>query len=201
MVESRNNSRDNVAKVCLVGNHEVGKSSLIRRLAPDRFGEELPTIWRPPYIEYCYNLNGSKIMLHVWDFYHGEKNGPIPPLYYRDAKGVLVVYDISDKKSFSSIDQWIEKLERCPRCPYLVLVGNKADLESARQVSYEDGAKKAQKYGIKFIETSAKDDTNVKSVFELLASDLLSMEESKNGENSKLTLRKKPEVVKSATCF
>ena len=123
----------------------------------------------------------------------------------------MIVYDITNKESFLNVDKWLQQAAEygSPRAR-IILVGTKCDLESERQVSYEDGLRKAEQHGIKFIETSAKTSTNIDAAFKTLVSEIIAAGSPIHGkldlliDKHKTTLSKvKPrenEIVKYATC-
>mmetsp|Transcript_16807 Transcript_16807/g.18708 ORF Transcript_16807/g.18708 Transcript_16807/m.18708 type:complete len:120 (-) Transcript_16807:64-423(-) len=95
-----------------------------------------------------------------------ERFRTITKTYYRGAQGYILVYDITNETSFKQVKYWLNEIkkngnESVPK----IIVGNKADLDSQRLVSLEDGQNFAKEMGIPFMETSAKDDYNVESVF------------------------------------
>ena len=93
--------------------------------------------------------------------------------YYRLSSAVVLIYDISDRQSFTNIEKSINEIEAYwPQNVKVALVGNKSDLEIEREVSYEEGSKLAKEYSFSFYETSAKEDINIKEIFHDLAIDL-----------------------------
>ena len=83
-----------------------------------------------------------------------------------DAHGVMIVYDITCRNSFIDVDKWMKSVEKySPKYSVKILIGNKSDQETKREVTYEEGKKMASKYGILFLETSAKTNYNVDKVF------------------------------------
>jgi small GTP-binding protein len=91
-------------------------------------------------------------------------------LYYQRTKGIVVVYDIAFRSSFDSLDHWFNVIAQEARAnPTLLLIGNKADLHSQRQVSYEEAKALADAYRCLFIETSAKTGANVRAAFSSIA--------------------------------
>lgn len=97
-----------------------------------------------------------------WDTAGQERFRTITSSYYRGAHGIIIVYDITDRESFDNVKQWLNEIDRyaCENVNKL-LVGNKCDMESKRQVEYEEAKAFADERGIPFLETSAKDATNV----------------------------------------
>ena len=105
--------------------------------------------------------------------------------YYRGAHGILLIYDITDKDSFKSLQNWLIEIEKnAHKNVVKVLIGNKCDLDDKRVISYSQGKEFADTYGLKFIETSAKKNSNVNEAFELLSRELINSNvEKKIGKN------------------
>lgn len=127
---------DYVFKVLLIGNSSVGKSSLLLRFADNVFQETFyPTIGVDFKIR-TFDNEGSIIKLQMWDTAGQEKFKTITSAYYKNAQGIILVYDVCDKKSFEDIQNWIGEIERYSnRETVRILVGNKCDLYGDRQVT------------------------------------------------------------------
>uniref|UniRef100_A0AAZ3RIF6 small monomeric GTPase n=2 Tax=Oncorhynchus tshawytscha TaxID=74940 RepID=A0AAZ3RIF6_ONCTS len=107
-------------------------------------------------------LDGKKIKLQIWDTAGQERFRTITTAYYRGAMGIMLVYDITNEKSFENIKNWIRNIEEHASSDVeRMILGNKCDMNDKRQVSKERGEKLAIDYGIKFLETSAKSSLNV----------------------------------------
>jgi Ras-related protein Rab-1A len=108
-----------------------------------------------------------------WDTAGQERFRTITASYYRGAHGIIIVYDITDEESFLSVQQWLSEIEKyASENVNKILVGNKADLADKRQVRYEDAKAFADEHGMSFLETSAKEDTNITEAFELMAREI-----------------------------
>ncbi|XP_060007368.1 ras-related protein Rab-8B isoform X1 [Lagenorhynchus albirostris] len=119
-------------------------------------------------------LDGKKIKLQIWDTAGQERFRTITTAYYRGAMGIMLVYDITNEKSFDNIKNWIRNIEEHASSDVeRMILGNKCDMNDKRQVSKERGEKLAIDYGIKFLETSAKSSTNVEEAFFTLARDIM----------------------------
>merc|ERR1712048_49839 len=107
----------------------------------------------------------------------GERFDDITRAYVRGAVGVLLVYDVTQPRSFERVRRWMNELRVSEDAPnrgsVQILVGNKCDLETQRKVSTEQGARFASEHGLKFMETSARTNEQVSEVFETLAHDVL----------------------------
>ena len=120
-------------------------------------------------------IDNKKIKLQIWDTAGQERFRTITTSYYKGAHAILVVYDITEKDSFDHVKNWMADIDKFGKEGVLrVLVGNKCDLEHLRKVSKEAGQELANKYGIKFLETSAKDTINIDELFTNTAKYLLS---------------------------
>lgn len=116
-------------------------------------------------------MNGKTIKLQIWDTAGQERFRTITSSYYRGAHGIIIVYDITDRQTFSSVAQWTQEIERYA-CEYVnkLVVGNKYDLEERRQVPTEEGEQYSKQIGAPFLETSAKNAMQVEQAFMTLAS-------------------------------
>ncbi|PVV00774.1 hypothetical protein BB560_004832 [Smittium megazygosporum] len=145
---------DYLFKLLLIGNSGVGKSCLLLRFADDTYTES--------YI--------STIGVDFWDTAGQERFRTITSSYYRGAYGIIVVYDVTDMESFNDVKQWFEEIDRyASEGVDKLLVGNKCDLSESRAVDYTTAKDFADSQGIPFLETSAKDSTNVEQAFLTMA--------------------------------
>lgn len=131
-------------------------------------------------------LEDRTVRLQLWDTAGQERFRSLIPSYIRDSSVAVVVYDISNAKSFQNTRKWIDDVrgER-GNDVIIVLVGNKTDLNDKREVTTAQGEEEAKKNGLMFIETSAKVGHNVKQLFRRIAQALPGMEgEAKQGEST-----------------
>ena len=118
-------------------------------------------------------LDGKRIKLQIWDTAGQERFRTITTAYYRGAMGILLVYDVTDEKSFGNIRNWIRNIEQhATESVNKMLIGNKCDMVDQTVISTEKGQALADEYGIKFMETSAKNSINVDKAFITLAKDI-----------------------------
>jgi Ras-related protein Rab-1A len=165
---------DYLFKLLLIGNSSVGKSSLLFRFVENVWDDSfVPTIGVDFKLK-TLEVNGKKVKLQIWDTAGQERFKNITASYYRGGNGVLVVYDITERESFDNLTSWLIEIEKnANKNVYKLLIGNKCDLEDKRKVTYQEGKDFAESNGMKFIETSAKDNTKVQEAFELLTSEIM----------------------------
>ena len=120
-----------------------------------------------------FNIDGHAIKAQIWDTAGQERYKAITSAYYKGAKGAFVVYDITRKASFDSIDKWVSDLtSAADKKLTIVVIGNKSDLEDQRQVTKEQGEDKASKLEVGFFETSAFSGENLDKAFEIMMKEI-----------------------------
>uniref|UniRef100_A0A8C2YNX7 small monomeric GTPase n=1 Tax=Chinchilla lanigera TaxID=34839 RepID=A0A8C2YNX7_CHILA len=145
-------------------------------------------------------LRGKKIRLQIWDTAGQERFNSITSAYYRSAKGIILVYDITKKETFDDLPKWMKMIDKyASEDAELLLVGNKLDCEMDREISRQQGEKFAQQItGMRFCEASAKDNFNVDEIFLKLVDDILKkmpLDVLRNElSNSILSLQPEPEI-------
>jgi Ras-related protein Rab-6A len=133
-------------------------------------------------------LEDRTVRLQLWDTAGQERFRSLIPSYIRDSSVAVVVYDITNKKTFENTRKWVDDVrgER-GNDVIIVLVGNKTDLNDKREVTQAQGEEEATKNNLMFIETSAKVGHNVKSLFKRIAQALPGMEgESQPGQSQSM---------------
>mmetsp|Transcript_5113 Transcript_5113/g.9622 ORF Transcript_5113/g.9622 Transcript_5113/m.9622 type:complete len:151 (-) Transcript_5113:314-766(-) len=118
-------------------------------------------------------MDGKTIKLQIWDTAGQERFRTITSSYYRGAQGIIIVYDVTDQESFDNVKQWLQEIDRyAAEEVNTLLVGNKSDLTTKRVVTYEAAKEYAETVGMEFLETSAKNSTNVEKAFMVMASQI-----------------------------
>lgn len=158
-------------KVVFVGDSSSGKSSIITRFMHDYFEPNYQATIGIDFLSKIMKLSdGRSVRLQLWDTAGQERFKSLIPSYIRGADAAMVVYDISSYASFEHTARWIDDIRQERADAVICLVGNKTDLgNSLRQVSTEEAEAHAQKYGVMFLECSAKAGYNVKKLFAKLA--------------------------------
>jgi len=164
---------DYLIKLLLIGDSGVGKSCLLLRFSDDSFTPSFITTIGIDFKIRTIELDGKRIKLQIWDTAGQERFRTITTAYYRGAMGILLVYDVTDEKSFGNIRNWIRNIEQhATESVNKMLIGNKCDMVDKAVISTEKGQALADEYGIKFMETSAKNSINVDKAFITLAKDI-----------------------------
>ncbi|XP_019337601.1 ras-related protein Rab-3D isoform X3 [Alligator mississippiensis] len=167
--DAADQSFDYMFKLLLIGNSSVGKTSLLFRYAEDTFTPSfVSTVGIDFKVKTVYR-RAKRVKLQIWDTAGQERYRTITTAYYRGAMGFLLVYDVANAESFSAVQDWATQIKTYSwDNAQVILVGNKCDLEDDRVVPTEEGRRLAHELGFEFFEASAKDNINVKQVFERL---------------------------------
>ncbi|KAG0363026.1 RAB/GTPase protein [Gamsiella multidivaricata] len=166
-------SYDYLIKLLLIGDSGVGKSCLLLRFSDDSFTPSFITTIGIDFKIRTIELDGKRIKLQIWDTAGQERFRTITTAYYRGAMGILLVYDVTDERSFSNIRNWFSNIEQhASEGVNKILIGNKCDMPDKKVISKDQGQALADEFGIKFLETSAKSNICVEEAFFSLARDI-----------------------------
>ncbi|SAL95169.1 hypothetical protein [Absidia glauca] len=157
-------------KLVFLGEQSVGKTSLITRFMYDTFDNTYQATIGIDFLSKTLYIDDRTVRLQLWDTAGQERFRSLIPSYIRDSSVAVIVYDITSLDSFHNTTKWIDDV-RAERGEdvIIVLVGNKSDLNDKRQVTTEEGEKRAKELNILFMETSAKAGHNVKILFKKIA--------------------------------
>ena len=175
MTSTRNaKNYDHLFKLLLIGDSGVGKTCILFRFADDQFNTSFISTIGIDFKIKTVEINGKRVKLQIWDTAGQERFHTITTSYYRGANGIMMCYDITNTKSFDNITKWLRNIaDHASEDVLRILLGNKADMEEKRMISTARGQEVAQQNGIKFYETSAKNNTNIEEAFITLATDIL----------------------------
>ena len=160
-------------KVVLVGDSFVGKTNIMSKYLKNEFHEDSKATVGVEFGSSQFNIEGHSIKAQVWDTAGQERYKAITSAYYKGAKGAFVVYDITRKGSFESVERWVNDLiSSGDKKITILLIGNKCDLEEQRQITKEQGEEKAAKLDLAFLETSAFSGQNLDKAFEMMVNEI-----------------------------
>ncbi|XP_066193833.1 ras-related protein Rab-13 isoform X2 [Sylvia atricapilla] len=172
---------DHLFKLLLIGDSGVGKTCLVIRFAEDNFSSTYISTIGIDFKIRTVDIDGKKIKL----------------------QGIVLVYDITDEKSFENIQNWMKSIkENASAGVERLLLGNKCDMEGRRKVQRDAAEKLAKEHGIRFFETSAKSSENVEEAFRTLARDILhkSFRKAPPGSSSRALLEPGPPRKAGGRC-
>ncbi len=177
---------ERTVKIIVVGNSNVGKTSLLYRFCQQTFHDKITsTIGKQSlflslkllgcdFNTKTIEIDGKRIKLQIWDTAGQEKTSSSPPSFFRDCEGAIITYSVTDRESFARIQTWLKQVnDYGGKHARKILVGNKNDEKAERKVSEEEGKALAEANGgMKFFETSAKEDLQVTEAFYGLAKEI-----------------------------
>jgi small GTP-binding protein len=176
---------DCLFKILIVGDINTGKTSILDQFTNSHFdGAYISTIGIDFNVKIISVNESACVKLQVWDTCGQERFRSLTRSYYRDTDAIIIVYDITSRRSFENAKVWIKEVEQYVDNDVLpVLVGNKSDLFINREIQYFEGYKLANDKFMEFFETSAKYDNNIETLFKFVATKLY--------EDGKLTKKSK----------
>lgn len=184
---------DVLVKIVLIGDSGVGKSNLVYRFIHGTFNEAIANTIGVDFLIKDMVVQNQAVRVQFWDTAGQEKYRSIANAYYKNAQGAIIVYDVTSRESFENVGKWLQEVnEFGEKGIQILLLGNKIDLESTRQVTHEEAAKLAENKGAFFSEASAKtnQDNSVTQSFDRLISDIMNRididERSHTGDNISL---------------
>ena len=161
-------------KLIIIGASGVGKSAILRRLVEDTFTDECQSTIGVDFDSKVLMVGDKRVKLQIWDTAGQERFRSIAKSYYRNAVGVILVYDITDRKSFEELSQWLTEVHSlCEANAVVELIGNKTDLAGKRVVSESEALDFCERHQLEYIETSAKGGDNVRESFVRMAAKIM----------------------------
>lgn len=176
--------QEKTVSILTLGETQVGKTSLILRFIDRVFYYDTKTTIGVDFKVKRINLQNKNVLVKIWDSAGQERFKTVTRQYYKNAEGVMLIYDVTSQKSFSMIEEWFKSIiENKRKDAQVILIGNKKDMVN-RVISAEQGESLAKKFEIKYYETSALSGENVDQVFEELAENILKIKLNTEEEES-----------------
>ena len=178
-------------KLVIIGNSHVGKTSLMLRYAENVFKDKHISTIGVDFKIVKVKVGDIFVKLQIWDTAGQDRFRTMSSTYYRGADGAIIVYDVTSSESFNNVGRWLEDMNMYNRNVFKIIVGNKNDNTSTdtlstetKVVSTQEAKKLADRLDLKLFETSAKEDKNVREMFEDVAYELLKREKLKKSQES-----------------
>ena len=196
------NSTDDISfKILLLGDSSVGKTCFLKRYTDNTFQDAyLSTIGFDFKYKSITLKNGKTVKVQLWDTAGEERFRTIAKSYYRGAHGIILIYDVTNRKTFENIRKWLYQInEETSGKISILLIANKIDCVESRQVTKEEGKQMAKNNGLPIFEASAKDSTNVNESFQYLI-EKISENAPKTEEHVQVTAKLNTSQQKKKNC-
>ena len=162
-------------KLVLLGDSGVGKSSIAMRYVNNVFSESFEVTIGGGYLQQIVRLkDGTSLKLDIWDTGGQERYRALLQLYYRDADAALITYDVTNPRTLENCEYWVNELKRTEENCILCLVANKNDVPpEEKKVDIKAAHEFSEKFGMIFVETSAKSGENINKLFETVSQEIV----------------------------
>ena len=175
MVEEENDKKDTPYKVVLIGESGVGKTCIMAQFISNKFDPNTITSATAQFFIKNIEIDGKILTFHFWDTAGQEKFRSLAKIFYKDAHVVILVYSITNSKSFKTMKEyWYDQVVNYGKKDVIyAIAANKADLYEERQVTDDEAEEFAKKIGAIFVSTSAKDDVGISELFDEIGQKIL----------------------------
>jgi small GTP-binding protein len=163
---NKTTTKEAVAKLLIIGDSRVGKSSILTRFTENFFSQHTIMTVGIDYKTKKITVDGCEIKLQIWDTAGQERYRSITQNFYKNTMGVIVVFDLTDEASFENVRNWLRQIKtHAGENVCKILVGNKCDMPEARAVARERIDEFAKEIDIEYFEASAKNNENIAEAF------------------------------------
>ena len=188
-MSKKNINPDITLKFLTLGDSMVGKTSIVLRFVDNIFFDQTKSTIGADFKTKIIKFGNKYIKIKVWDTAGQERFRTITRQYYKNAEGMILIFDVTEKKTFDQVGDWVTSImENKQKDAKVILVGNKIDCEE-RVITKEQGEELAQKYQLPYYETSASTGQNVQKIFEALAEEILKSQYLIEHDGNKIILK------------
>jgi small GTP-binding protein len=154
-----------IIKITLLGEKNVGKTSLVYRYIENKFRESYKSTLGVNLLKKDMEVDGNGVSAQIWDLGGQDSFKSLRKLYLEGANGALVMFDLTDRKTFDKLNEWIESFKEIRGEQPIILIGNKSDLENQKKITDKEASDYAVNNNMELILTSAKTGQNVEEAF------------------------------------
>ena len=160
---------DYLVKLLILGDGKVGKTSILLRFTEEYFPNSHIQTLGIDFKLKLQEIEGKVYKFQIWDTAGQERFRKLTTAYYKNAKGIILVYDVTRKESFEMVTFWMTEIQKHALNDVVkVLVGNQVD-KTDREVTKQEGQNKADELGVEYFETSAKTGVGIEKLFTYMA--------------------------------
>lgn len=187
---------DYLVKLLILGDQKVGKTSMLLRFTEEYFPSSHIQTLGIDFKLKVQNINNKTYKFQIWDTAGQERFRKLTTAYYKNAKGIILVFDINRRESFDMVTFWMGEIQKhALEGVTKVLVGNQID-KTERTISSAEGKKKAEQLGVEYFETSAKTGEGIETLFTHMAINTRYVEDNKFNNPRESQKLKKGKVKK-----
>lgn len=198
-MDRNSGSADYLVKLLILGDQKVGKTSMLLRFTEDYFPNSHIQTLGIDFKLKVQNINNKTYKFQIWDTAGQERFRKLTTAYYKNAKGIILVFDINRKESFDMVTFWMAEIQKHALDGVTkVLVGNQIDRPD-RVITTNEGKIKAELLGVEYFETSAKSGEGIESLFNYMAINTRFVEDNKF-TNPRESLKLKKDKVRKKCC-
>jgi len=185
-------------KIVILGDQHVGKTSILSKYRYETIEEGYAPTVGIDFLTKNVFLEDKTIRLIMWDTAGQERFKSLIPSYLKNAHSIILTFDITSKSSFNSLNKWLQEIkDHVQENVFIVICGNKIDLNNKRQVSKEEGEKFANERNLAYVETSATTGEGIKRLFDVITNSFfdIGLNDSISKENNNNNNKEKPIVL------
>ena len=192
---------DITIKLLLIGNAYVGKTLITQKFIDNTFSKSTVSTIGVDLQSKVIDINGKKVKFLIWDTAGEDRMKTMTYSYYRGCHVILIVFDVTERKSYECVSQWVDCIDKFAKSNVLkILVGNKTDLADKRTVTFDEGKKLGEQYGLKYYEISALKIEGLHEMFEDVAKEYVEIYEQKAYKNFQLRQLENDKKKKKRCC-
>ncbi len=162
-----------IIKITILGEKNVGKTSLVYRYIENKFRDSYKATLGVNLLKKDMEVDGNSVSAQIWDLGGQDSFKSLRKLYLEGSNGALVIFDLTERKTFDRLNEWVDSFKEARGEQPMVLIGNKSDLENQRKITEMEASNYAKENNMELILTSAKTGQNVEDAFIILTKRIL----------------------------